>query len=160
MAVYPRRLATGDKMSRVQNNIRQIARETPQTRSVRGSAGAPVSGEDVYLGENTDTAKAVYDQMISGIRARCDSNGSVCLGEVNVGKMAVLYKFHPTVRARTYLLGLLEKINSILDNKDGSPHFDRLRSTASACRREVVDALKVAPSDGRRLDSGNIDSVR
>ena len=147
-------------MRRVLNNIRQVERETPQRQVVKGSLGRPLNGEDAYVGENFDAAKSAYDQMISGIRASRDANGSVCLGEVNVGKMATLYKFHPTVRGRAYLEGLLQKINSILDNKDGSPHFDRLRSTAASCRKEVVDALKVAPSDGRRLDSGSINLNR
>ncbi len=126
----------------------KIARETDQFSRFEAVVEA-------VLGKILARLKKVYDQKMSGLSWTLE-NGQLILNGINVRSFLALYRIRKTDKARKFLRGLRAKLGILLENRDHSPDYERIRDFVEEMLGEINAELasEAASHSPRRLISG------
>jgi len=95
---------------------------------------------EALLGKILGKLKKVYDQKMSGLAWELN-NGQLILNGVNVRSFLALYRIRKTDKARRFLKGLKRQLAVLLENRESSPDYERIRERVEDLYREIEEEL-------------------
>lgn len=138
-------LGIAEGLDEYRKKVSQVAREADQFARFEAVVEA-------LLGKILGKMKKVYDQKMSGLSWAL-RNGQLILNGINIRSFLALYRIRKTEKARKFLKGLRGKLAFLLENRNGSPDYERIRDLVEELHREIEEALasEEAPRAGRPL---------
>lgn len=107
---------------------------------------------EALLGKIMGRLKRVYDQKMSGLTWSLE-NGQLILNGINIRSFLALYRIRKTEKAKKFLKGLKGKLTVLLENRQESADYERIREVVEDLHREMGELLEedAAPRAARRL---------
>ncbi len=84
--------------------------------------------------------KKVYDQKMSGLAWSLE-NGQLILNGINIRSFLALYKLRKTEKAKKFLKGLKTRLGVLLENRDQSSDYERVRDVVEEIYQEIETVL-------------------
>ena len=109
---------------------------------------------DALMGKILCRLKKMYDQKMSGLSWTLE-DGQLVLNGINIRSFLALYRLRKTEKARKFLKGLRSRLAVLLENRQESPDYERIREMVSEIFGEVQAelAFEEASSAGYYLSS-------
>lgn len=135
-------------------DYKQMVQKRPQAVS-----GAPkfIALVDALLERILRRVKRVYDDKMFGMSWQFRDN-ELIVNNVNITSFLALYRVRKTDKARRFLQGLQQKIDTLIANPSGNMSNERARHALLSLKREIDDELekdKTTAMVGRMLPSGD-----
>jgi hypothetical protein len=90
---------------------------------------------------------SIYEGLTGGLRYEY-ADGDFWINNINVQAVVALYRLRPTVKARTYLKGIRDKLFLIIARKQSSPRSEGIYEVISKLIEDIDGALELhTPSD-------------
>ncbi len=100
--------------------------------------------------------KRIYDEKTGGMSLQ-RRRGELFINNIDLRRILAMYHLRPTPKAQTFLRNFLAKLNLILMNKSGSPHFERANDMIKSLYAEVKRAIDTTPINVDYLPAGSSD---
>lgn len=136
------------------DDYKKLVQRRPQRVS-----GAPrfIALVDALLEKVLGRVKSIYDDKIFGVSWQLKGDALIVNG-INVSSFLALYRVRKTEKARNFLLGLRQKVESLIANPAGSMRNERARRTLLALKRDIDAELEKdmqTALPGRMLPAGD-----
>ena len=96
---------------------------------------------DAYTARIGEFMKNRYNETQSGLRLNFDEGGQLILNGMNVSTYVALCRDHPTPKSKIFLKGIRSRLCYILQNKNGSSNYDRIREVIMGLFEEIDQIL-------------------
>lgn len=101
---------------------------------------------EALLGKIMGRLKRVYDQKMSGLSWSIE-DGQFILNGINIRSFLALYRVRKTDKARKFLRGLRGKLLILLENRQDSSDYERIRHVVEDLHEEINTLLSPMASE-------------
>lgn len=133
-------MGLAEGMVEYRKKVMRYARENDRLRRF----GFVIEG---LLGKILGRLKKVYDQKTSGIHWSME-DGQFIMNGINIRSFLALYRVRKTDKARKFLRGIRGRLFVLLENRQESPDYERIRNVVEDLRQEIDGLL--APEETPR----------
>ena len=106
---------------------------------------------DALLEKLMGKTKKFYDDKLFGLSWKLD-RGELVINGININSFLALYERRKTEKAKSFLLGIRDKLQMILANRAGSPDYERIRNTVESLSEKIQEVLgEKSPASPRLL---------
>ncbi|GEM_PF-1447933 len=95
---------------------------------------------ETLLGKIMGRLKRVYDQKMSGLSWSIE-DGQFILNGINIRSFLALYRVRKTDKAKKFLRGLRGKLLILLENRQASSDYERIRHVVEDLHQEIDELL-------------------
>ena len=106
---------------------------------------------DALLEKLMGKTKKFYDDKLFGLSWKLD-HGELVINGININSFLALYEQRKTDKAKSFLLGIRDKLQMILSNKASNSDYERIRETVEKLSERIQEILgEKSPSHPRLL---------